>query len=136
MAISKVSLTMPMLDHVGIVVSDYDRAKAFYTPVLATLGSSMQMEPATGVSGWGPGPMEPCFWISAKGVVVGPAHVAFSAKNRAEVNAFYEAAIKAGAKCNGEPGIRAEYHSNYYGAFVIDADGHNIEAGARLKRRR
>ncbi|BEJ10654.1 hypothetical protein CspHIS471_0100760 [Cutaneotrichosporon sp. HIS471] len=119
--------TMPMLDHLGINVTDYARAKEFYGTVLATLGSSMQMEPVPGVSGWGPTQMEPAFWITEK-PVTGPAHVAFSAKNRKEVDAFYEAALKAGAKDNGKPGIRAEYHPNYYGAFVIDADGHNIEA--------
>ncbi|KLT43751.1 glyoxalase/bleomycin resistance protein/dioxygenase [Cutaneotrichosporon oleaginosum] len=122
-----------MLDHIGISVSDYARSKAFYEPVLATLGSSMQMEPAPHVSGWGPSPMEPSFWISAGCATqdkppIGPVHVAFTAKTRKAVDAFYEAAIKAGAKCNGKPGIRAEYHPNYYGAFVHDLDGHNIEA--------
>lgn len=126
-----------MLDHVGIFVSDYARSKAFYAPVLATLGSSMQMEPAPVVSGWGPSPTEPGFWISTgrpdkEKPTLGPAHVAFTAKNRKEVDAFYEAAIKAGAKCNGKPGIRSEYHPNYYGAFVIDLDGHNIEAVCHL----
>ncbi len=122
-----------MLDHVGITVSDYARAKAFYEPVLGTLGHKMQMEPAPFVSGWGPSPTEPAFWISTgcptkDTPVLGPAHVAFTAKTRKDVDAFYEAALKAGAKCNGKPGIRAEYHPNYYGAFVYDLDGHNIEA--------
>jgi catechol 2,3-dioxygenase-like lactoylglutathione lyase family enzyme len=122
-----------MLDHVGITVSDYDRAKGFYEPVLGTLGHKMQMEPAPFVSGWGPSPTEPAFWISTgcptkATPTLGPAHVAFTAKTRKDVDAFYEAALKAGAKCNGKPGIRAEYHPNYYGAFVYDLDGHNIEA--------
>lgn len=128
-----------MLDHVGIFVSDYAAAKAFYEPVLATIGSKMQMEPAPFASGWGPSPTEPAFWLSsgcptkeAHKKVPETVHVAFTCTSRDQVDAFYETALKQGAKCNGKPGIRAEYHPNYYGAFIIDLDGHNIEAVCHL----
>lgn len=120
-----------MIDHIGIYVADYAAAKKFYEPVLASIGAKMISEPAPVVSGWGR--EHPTFWIAAFADGKKPAepemvHVAFSCESRDQVDAFYEAAIKAGAKDNGKPGLREQYHPNYYGAFVIDADGNNIEA--------
>jgi catechol 2,3-dioxygenase-like lactoylglutathione lyase family enzyme len=119
------------LDHVAIRVKDYPAAKAFYTTILAPLGSTMLNEPAPHVCGFGKD--APTFWISTcpegnPGNIDTPTHVAFACKNSHEVDAWYDAAIKAGATCDGKPGIRAHYHPGYYGAFVIDADGHKIEA--------
>jgi catechol 2,3-dioxygenase-like lactoylglutathione lyase family enzyme len=126
---------MTILDHVGINVSNYGRSKAFYEKALAPLGIQAVMEfgPACGFGRDG----KPDFWIG-EGItkfqkpehlkVITPVHVAFVARSRAEVEAFYKAALAAGGKDNGGPGVRKEYHPNYYGAFVIDPDGHNVEA--------
>jgi catechol 2,3-dioxygenase-like lactoylglutathione lyase family enzyme len=124
-----------MIDHVGFPVSDYPRAKAFYLKALAPLGYTLIMEvqqeeqdsPAAGFGKDG----KADFWIGGEGGGTGPLHVAILADGRAEVDAFYVAAIAAGGKDNGQPGIRAHYHPNYYGAFVLDPDGHNIEAVCR-----
>jgi catechol 2,3-dioxygenase-like lactoylglutathione lyase family enzyme len=123
-----------MIDHIGFPVSDYERAKAFYVKALAPLGYSLIMEvkqleqvedtPAAGFGANG----KPDFWIGGEGKLNKPLHVAILAKDRATVDAFYKAAIAAGGRDNGAPGIRAHYHANYYGAFVRDPDGHNIEA--------
>jgi catechol 2,3-dioxygenase-like lactoylglutathione lyase family enzyme len=121
-----------MLDHIGFPVSDYERAKAFYLKALAPLGYSLIMEvpqqendaPAAGFGADG----KPDFWIGGEGGLDKPLHVAILAKDRATVDAFYEAALAAGGRDNGPPGIRARYHPSYYGAFVLDPDGHNIEA--------
>jgi len=115
-----------MLDHIGIRVSDYERSKNFYLKALAPLGSRLRFEhPVSGV-GFGRN-VVPVFWIK-----VGPPspglHVAFAAENRAIVREFHHAALAAGGGDNGPPGLRPEYHANYYGAFVLDPDGHNIEA--------
>jgi catechol 2,3-dioxygenase-like lactoylglutathione lyase family enzyme len=115
-----------MLDHVTANVSDVDQAKDFYSKALAPLGYSVQAE-FPGAAGFGGGQGIPDFWISSS-EDRGATHVAFSAKDRATVDAFYEAAMSAGGKDNGAPGVRAHYHENYYGAFVHDADGNNIEA--------
>jgi catechol 2,3-dioxygenase-like lactoylglutathione lyase family enzyme len=115
-----------MLDHVTANVSDFDQAKAFYTAALAPLGYSVRSE-FPGAAGFGTGEGIPDFWISSH-EDRGATHIAFSAKDRATVDAFHEAATSAGGKDNGAPGIRAHYHENYYGAFVHDADGNNIEA--------
>jgi catechol 2,3-dioxygenase-like lactoylglutathione lyase family enzyme len=120
-----------MLDHLGFGVSDYSRAKAFYLQALAPLGIGVVMEvrpeegghTALGLGKDG----KPFFWI-ALGPATGNIHVAFAAASRAEVDAFYRAAIAAGGRDNGPPGVRAHYHPNYYGAFVRDPDGHNVEA--------
>jgi len=122
-----------MLDHIGLVVSDYPRSKAFYQKALAPLGYSIVMEVTKAESGGayegaGFGDKKPYFWISGGETLKGRLHVAFAAKNRAAVDAFYRAAMAAGAKDNGAPGLRPHYHPNYYGAFVLDPDGHNIEA--------
>jgi catechol 2,3-dioxygenase-like lactoylglutathione lyase family enzyme len=114
-----------MIDHMGILVSDLDASVAFYTRALAPLGYEVVMRfpqfVGFGVAG------KPDFWIGI-GAPSDKLHIAFRARGRGEVRAFYEAAIAAGGKDNGPPGIRALYHPNYYGAFVLDSDGHNIEA--------
>jgi catechol 2,3-dioxygenase-like lactoylglutathione lyase family enzyme len=114
-----------MIDHIGILVTDLERSVAFYTKALAPLGYAlvMQFGPAAGFGVAG----KPDFWI-AKGTPTDKLHVAFRAKGRAEVRAFYDAAIAAGATDNGAPGVREHYHPSYYGGFVLDPDGHNIEA--------
>jgi catechol 2,3-dioxygenase-like lactoylglutathione lyase family enzyme len=121
-----------MLDHIGFPVTDYARSKAFYTRVLETLGVKLIMEVSLsddGEDGYaGFGPDRPHFWIGTGKPLEGRLHVAFSAKNRAEVQAFYEAALAAGGIDNGAPGLRPHYHENYYAAFILDPDGHNIEA--------
>jgi catechol 2,3-dioxygenase-like lactoylglutathione lyase family enzyme len=115
-----------MLDHIGIDVQDYARSKAFYQAALAPLGYELIME-VEGWAGFGAGG-KPDFWIKGGMQTVPRIHVAFRGDSRAAVRAFYDAALRAGARDNGPPGIRAHYHPNYYGAFVIDPDGHNIEA--------
>ena len=121
-----------MIDHIGFPVSDYARAKAFYTQALAPLGYALIVEVQQNdndalASGFGPDGV-PNFWIGGEGGLEKPLHVAVVAKDRAAVDAFHKAALAAGAKDNGAPGIRAHYHPHYYAAFVLDPDGHNIEA--------
>jgi catechol 2,3-dioxygenase-like lactoylglutathione lyase family enzyme len=123
-----------MIDHVGFAVADYARSKAFYETALAPLGYSLVVEvgahenrsgyPAAGfgVSG------KPDFWIGGEGKLDKPLHVAIIARDRATVDAFHRAALAAGGKDNGAPGLRPHYHPNYYAAFVLDPDSHNIEA--------
>ena len=119
-----------MLDHLGVIVRSSDESKRFYTAALAPLGYALVEEQA-GWTGFGP-PGKPLFWIgtseSFDRSLPSPIHIAFSARDRSAVAAFHAAAIKAGATNNGAPGLRPEYHANYYGAFVIDPDGNNIEA--------
>jgi catechol 2,3-dioxygenase-like lactoylglutathione lyase family enzyme len=115
-----------MIDHFGFPVSDFARAKAFYGAALAPLGYTLVMDVGK-AAGFGPEGI-PSFWIGAEGKLDKPLHIALSAKDRKMVDAFYEAAIKAGGRDNGPPGIRAHYGPNYYAAFVLDLDGHNIEA--------
>jgi catechol 2,3-dioxygenase-like lactoylglutathione lyase family enzyme len=114
-----------MIDHMGILVSDLETSVAFYTRVLAPLGYVLMMRreqfAGFGVAG------KSDFWIAA-GKPTDKNHVAFRAQGRADVRAFHDAAIAAGAKDNGPPGVRLIYHPNYYGAFALDPDGHNIEA--------
>jgi len=123
-----------MIDHVGIPVSDIARSTEFYLKVLEPLGISIVMEVSAEQTGHGAAVgfganFKPFFWIGgAGGLGVGHVHVAFAAPSRAAVDAFYRAAITAGGKDNGKPGLRPHYHENYYGAFVLDFDGHNIEA--------
>jgi catechol 2,3-dioxygenase-like lactoylglutathione lyase family enzyme len=121
-----------MIDHVGFPVSDYAKSKAFYEQVLKPLGYVVVMEVQQSANdakaaGFGAGG-KPDFWIGGEGALNLPMHIAIAAKDRASVDAFYKAALAAGATDNGAPGIRAHYHPNYYGAFVRDPDGHNIEA--------
>ena len=126
---------MGILDHIGINVSDYARSKAFYEKALAPLGIKpiMDFGQACGFGREG----KPSFWIGGgpasfqkleQIAVITPTHIAFAARSRAEVNAFHAAALEAGGKDYGAPGVRAHYHPHYYGAFVLDPDGHDIEA--------
>jgi catechol 2,3-dioxygenase-like lactoylglutathione lyase family enzyme len=114
-----------MIDHIGIQVAELDRSVTFYAKALAPLGYELVMRhdqfAGFGVAG------KPDFWIGV-GKPTDRIHVAFRAKGRADVRAFYAAAIAAGATDNGGPGVREVYHPDYYGAFVRDPDGHNIEA--------
>jgi len=120
------------IDHIGLGVGDYDRAKAFYGAALAPLGLALVMEiPAEqtgGSAAAGFGKERPFFWISGGGPMTPRLHLAFTADSRKAVDAFHAAALAAGARDNGAPGLRPHYHPNYYGAFVLDPDGHNIEA--------
>ena len=115
-----------MLDHIGLDVHSAHSAKRFYLSVLAPLGYGL-VEETHGWIGFGP-PGKPLFWFHQSDNPSTPVHLAFVAKTRAAVDAFHAAAIKAGAADNGAPGLREQYHANYYGAFVLDPDGNNIEA--------
>jgi len=120
-----------MIDHIGLNVSDYEAAKAFYTAALKPLGYSLMMEHPDDEgrphAGFGAdGKMD--FWLYGGEKTSPPIHVAFRSPDRATVKAFYEAAMAAGGMDNGGPGLREIYHPTYYGAFVLDADGNNIEA--------
>ena len=122
-----------MIDHTGVLVSDFEKSKRFYQQALAPLGYAMLSEFSaevtrhTDVAGFGAGGASD-FWISRGTPNNPPVHIAFRAADRAMVEAFYHAAIGAGGKDNGAPGLRQHYHPGYYGAFVLDPDGHNIEA--------
>ena len=120
-----------MLDHIGIEVTDYEKSKAFYKTILAPLGYILIME-VGGFAGFGSneketGPIAQ-FWIHQDNAPAKSLHLAFKSKNRKTVDEFYNTALKAGARDNGKPGLRKIYHENYYGAFILDPDGHNIEA--------
>jgi catechol 2,3-dioxygenase-like lactoylglutathione lyase family enzyme len=121
------------LDHIGLIVSDYARSKAFYLAALKPLGGSLVMEfPAGMVEEAASGGIgvdgKPFFWLTTGGKTAPHLHVAFRAETRDQVDQFYAAAIEAGGTDNGPPGLRLHYHANYYGAFVLDPDGHNVEA--------
>jgi catechol 2,3-dioxygenase-like lactoylglutathione lyase family enzyme len=121
-----------MIDHIGIAVSDFDKSKAFYDAAFAAIGARLMMmvppEYTGGKKVGGYGRDKPDFWLH-EAADTGPGrHYAFTAASRAEVDAFHEAAIAAGGKDNGAPGLRPQYHEHYYGAFVIDPDGNNVEA--------
>ena len=114
-----------MIAHVSLPVSDYKKAKKFYSQVLKPVGYKQNME-----YGEAAGFMEggnTSFWIS-KQKKMAPGHIAFEAKNKKAVDAFHTEALKAGAKDNGKPGYRTDYWPGYYAAFILDADGHNVEA--------
>jgi catechol 2,3-dioxygenase-like lactoylglutathione lyase family enzyme len=115
-----------MFDHIGFRVRDLEASRKFYLAALGPLGVGVAMEGPYGV-GLGRGG-KPSLWLSQGEPPVSPLHIALTAKNRAEVDAFHAAALAVGAKDNGAPGLRPHYHPNYYGAFAIDPDGHNIEA--------
>lgn len=115
-----------MIDHIGIAVTDLDKSVEFYTKALAPLGYVMMMKYPGQAAGFGVPPI-PDLWLGQSDAPK-RAHVAIRASGRAAVRAFYEAAIAAGGKDNGPPGPRPQYHEHYYGAFVLDADGNNIEA--------
>jgi catechol 2,3-dioxygenase-like lactoylglutathione lyase family enzyme len=122
-----------MIDHTGVVVSDFEKSKAFYRAALRAIGYEMLLEFPAAVTGQGDvagfgEPPKADFWIGG-GIPNKPAvHIAFRVKSRALVDAFYAAALAAGGNSNGAPGPRPHYHADYYGAFVLDPDGHNIEA--------
>jgi catechol 2,3-dioxygenase-like lactoylglutathione lyase family enzyme len=131
-----------VLDHVSLRVADYERSKQFYVAALAPLGFTLAMESASSGAGFRRDGI-PVFWIKQgepprayaaptppePGSCGGPAvHVAFAGKDRAAVDAFHQAALAAGARDSGAPALRPQYHANYYGAFVLDPDGYNIEA--------
>jgi catechol 2,3-dioxygenase-like lactoylglutathione lyase family enzyme len=129
-----------MIDHLSIGVSDLARAKKFYDAVLPALGCGCIFTvdvPSHGVVAHGYGVIgtdHPRFWIGvpdkldAAANAAGGAHISFEAKRRKDVDAFHAAALKAGGKDNGAPGLRPHYHPNYYGAFAFDPDGNKIEA--------
>jgi catechol 2,3-dioxygenase-like lactoylglutathione lyase family enzyme len=125
-----------MIDHTGLQVTNPVLSRKFYDQALAPLGYAVVKEipkeftNGLVVLGYGQPPL-PDFWV-----IEGPAnkphvHIAFRAETREQVDAFYKAALAAGGKDNGAPGPRPHYHENYYGAFVLDPDGHNIEAVCR-----
>ncbi|MBS0507591.1 MAG: VOC family protein [Proteobacteria bacterium] len=122
-----------MIDHTGVIVSDFERSKAFYEQALSAMGYALVAEfhaavtGHTDVAGFGE-PPKPDFWISRGQANRPPVHVAFRARSRAMVDAFHATALAAGGRDNGTPGLRTHYHPHYYGAFVLDPDGHNIEA--------
>ncbi len=115
-----------MIDHLGLKVGNLDESKTFYEKTLASLGYTLIMEHDISGAGFGKDGM-PKFWIK-EGRASGPLHIAFACSRYSEVDVFYETAIRAGGIDNGSPGLRTEYHPNYYGAFVLDPDGNNIEA--------
>jgi len=123
-----------MIDHIGFPASDYARSRGFYDSAPAPVGYTLFIvidtattesgSPAAGFGRQG----KPDFWIGGEGGLKGVLHVAIAADDRRTVDAFYRAALAAGGRDNGAPGLRPQYHPNYYGAFVLDPDGHNIEA--------
>ncbi len=127
-----------MLDHVSTYATSYDATKRFYEAALGPLGSRLQTE---FVAGWDAdfstrricafGPERAVFWVIEVKQASSPRHIAFVAANRAAVRAFYNAGLAAGGKDNGAPGPRPIYHSDYYGGFLLDPDGNNVEAVCR-----
>ena len=121
-----------MLDHITFGVADFARCAAFYDKALAPLRIRRLFELSAADTGAAPfvgyGVDRPFFWIGGGQPSSGQLHFAFAAESRAMVDAFYAAAMAAGGADNGPPGIRPDYHPNYYGAFVLDPEGRNIEA--------
>jgi catechol 2,3-dioxygenase-like lactoylglutathione lyase family enzyme len=122
-----------MIDHTGFDVSDAAQSRRFYEEALAPLGYKVLIEVpieftgGAAVLGFGVAPKAD-FWLHQGNPQTPRVHIAFHADSRAKVDAFYRAALAAGGKDNGPPGLRPQYHKDYYGAFVLDPDGHNIEA--------
>jgi catechol 2,3-dioxygenase-like lactoylglutathione lyase family enzyme len=117
-----------MIDHIGFGASDYPASMAFFQAALAPLGYKVVMEGPPGAgAGLGPG-HSPELWLHPTDKTPAPLHIALTVGTRAEVDAFYKAAMAAGGQDNGGPGLRPHYHPNYYAAFVIGPDGHNLEA--------
>ena len=115
-----------MFDHLGMGVTDYEASKAFFLKALQPLGVAIVME---GQFGLGLGSNnKPSLWLTQVADKPTPLHIAFTAASRRQVDEFHRAALAAGGKDNGAPGLRPHYHADYYGAFVIGPDGHNIEA--------
>jgi catechol 2,3-dioxygenase-like lactoylglutathione lyase family enzyme len=115
-----------IFDHIGFAVRDMPRSRAFYLAALAPLGLGIDREG----DGWAAFGRDgrPQLWIGRYGAVPQGIHIAFAAPDRAAVRAFHAAALAAGGRDNGAPGLRPQYHAAYYGAFVFDPDGHNVEA--------
>jgi catechol 2,3-dioxygenase-like lactoylglutathione lyase family enzyme len=130
-----------VFDHISFPVGDNERSKGFYLRSLAPLGYGLVLEVTsdeTGgqrAAGFGKNG-HPQFWIASGTPVVGKMHIAFVAKTRAAVEEFYKTALSAGGRDNGAPGLRPHYHENYYGAFIFDPDGNNIEAVCHLPHSR
>jgi len=120
-----------MLDHVTIGVIDIERSEAFYDRALRPLGISRLYADGENFAGYGRHP-KAFFWIGVRSTSQTGAHIAFAVQDRATVDQFHHEAIAAGGRDNGRPGLRPNYHPDYYGAFVLDPDGHNIEAVCRL----
>jgi catechol 2,3-dioxygenase-like lactoylglutathione lyase family enzyme len=122
-----------MVDHVGFAVADYERSKTFFEKAFAPLGLKLLMEFSEAAAGFGrEGAERPSFFIEAHGEPVrGRLHIALRAESRGQVDAFHAAAMEAGGTDNGAPGLRW-YHPNYYGGYVLDPDGNNIEAVCHL----
>ena len=115
-----------VFDHIGFNVSNFQEFKAFISQALAPLGIVITSEGEAWATIGRKG--EGFLWFGSFGASPGPTHIAFAAKNREQVRQFHAAALAAGGKDNGPPGLRPHYHANYYGAFVIGPDGHNVEA--------
>ncbi len=129
-----------MIDHLSTYATDYSATKAFYEKALGALGHSMQMEfvaewnsdfPTQRMCAFGP-EGKPAFWVIEVKDAYTPRHVAFSAESRDEVTKFYQEGLANGGKDNGEPGLRPMYHEHYFGGFLIDPDGNNVEAVCHL----
>lgn len=125
-----------MIDHLTLLVSNYARSREFYLAALAPLGYAMIMEltrkqipslPTEATCGLGRNG-KPSLWLRPTDGPINPTHLAIAAINRGSVAAFHRAALEAGAQDHGAPGLRPQYHPNYYGAFVLDPDGYNLEA--------
>ncbi|MBH9577246.1 VOC family protein [Inhella proteolytica] len=122
-----------MIDHLSLVVSDYEKSKAFYAQALAPTGHSrlVELPPRPGAHAGSAGFCHEDgsdFWIGPGVALTPPLHIAFRVPSRAAVDDFHRAALAAGGRDHGAPGLRPQYHPNYYGAYVLDPDGHNIEA--------
>ncbi|MHA6265048.1 VOC family protein [Arenibacterium sp. CAU 1754] len=121
-----------MIDHITFGVTDFDRSTAFYDQAFAPLGVQrlfdVPKEHSDGVKVTGYGDDRPWFWLAEENATTGLMHIALQAKSKADVDAFHAAAIRAGGTDNGSPGFRLHYNPDYYAAFVLDPDGHNIEA--------
>ena len=122
-----------MFDHISLSVRDLAKTRAFYTAALAPLGLSVQWDAMPGVIAFGP-PGRPRLWFTEKADGPTGVHIALTAANRAQVDAFHAAALAAGGKDNGAPGLRPQYHPNYYGAFVIDPMGTTSRPSATRQR--
>ena len=121
-----------MLDHVTLGVSDIERSRKFYDQALRPLGIERLYAEGQTAAGYGAN-SKAFFWIGLKAATQTGAHVAFTAEDRETVNRFHRAALAAAGRDNGQPGLRPHYHENYYGAFILDPDGHNIEAVCHRK---
>jgi len=122
-----------MLDHVTLGVSDIERSKQFYDKALRPLGIERLYAEGETAAGYGAN-RKAFFWISLREASQTGSHVAFATEDRETVDRFHQAALSAGGRDNGQPGLRPAYHENYYGAFVLDPDGHNIEAVCHLRQ--